>query len=75
MPNLPRILKRLQSASILTAAETQDFVERDGIINLVPERKPNGAETIGFEINLAAAGKANLKLDTQLLKLAKRIKN
>ena len=73
MPNLPRILKRLERSSILTAAEAQGFIEQDGIINLVPERQPNGTETVGFEVNLLAAEKANLKLDTQLLKLAKKV--
>jgi hypothetical protein len=75
MQNLPRILKRLENSSILTAAEAPGFIDRDGIINLVPDRKPNGTETVEFEVNLLAAVKANLKLDTQLLKLARRIKS
>ncbi len=73
--NLPQIRKRLEKCSILTAAEAQGFIDQDGIINLVPERQPNGTETVGFEINLPAAEKANLKLDTQLLKLAKKVKS
>jgi hypothetical protein len=75
MESLPQILKRLGNSSILTTAEAQGFIEQDGIINLVPERQPNGTETVGFEVNLPAAEKANLKLDTQLLRLAKRVKS
>jgi hypothetical protein len=75
MENLPGILKRLQHSSILTTAEAQGFIEREGIINLLPERQANGTETVGFEVNLPAAEKANLKLDTQLLRLAKRVKS
>jgi hypothetical protein len=75
MPNLPRILKRLGTASILTTAEAPGFIDRDGIINLVPDRKPNGSETVEFEVNLLAAEKANLKLDTQLLRLARKVKS
>jgi YfiR/HmsC-like len=75
MQNLPRILKRLGTSSILTTAEAQGFIEHEGIINLVSERQPNGTETVGFEVNLLAAGKASLKLDTQLLRLAKKVKS
>jgi hypothetical protein len=72
--NLLQILKRLGNSSILTTAEDKDFIEHAGIINLVPERQPNGTETVGFEVNLPAAEKANLKLDSQLLRLAKKVK-
>jgi hypothetical protein len=73
MERLPQILERLENANILTTAETQGFIEQDGIINLVPERQPNGTETVGFEVNRRAADKANLKLDAKLLSLASRI--
>jgi len=75
MQNLPRILKRLENSSILTTAEAQGFIEQDGIINLVPDRKTDGTETVEFEVNLLAAVKANLKLDTQLLRLAKKVRS
>ena len=75
MQNLARILKRLENLNTLTTAEeAQGFIEQDGIINLVRNRKPNGTETVEFEVNLLAAEKANLKLDNQLLKLAKKVK-
>jgi hypothetical protein len=75
MENLPQILKRLENSSILTTAEDKDFIEQNGIINLVPETQAGGTtQTVGFEVNLLAAEKANLKLDTQLLRLAKKVK-
>jgi hypothetical protein len=73
--NLSQILKALQSASVLTIAEAESFADKDWIISLVPEQKSSTSQTIAFEINLAAAEKANLKFDTQLLKLAKKIKS
>jgi hypothetical protein len=68
-------LKILQNTSVLTIAETEEFLQQSGIIKLVAEQKTSGTQTVAFEINLAAAGRANLKLDTQLLKLAKRVKS
>jgi hypothetical protein len=72
--NLPQILGALDHAHILTIAEADGFIEQNGMINLVPEQKSPGTQVVGFEINQAAAEKANLKMDTQLLKLAKRTK-
>lgn len=72
---LPQILKALEKSSILTIAEVEGFVQQSGMINLVAEQKAADSQTVGFEINRAAAEKANLKLDTQLLKLAKRVKS
>jgi len=43
------------------------------MINLVTEQKTAGSQTVGFEINLPAAQRANLKLEAQLLKLAKNV--
>ena len=72
---LPQILKALEKSSILTIAEVEGFVQQSGMINLVAEQKSTSSQTVSFEINRAAAEKANLKLDTQLLKLAKRVKS
>jgi hypothetical protein len=62
-------------SSILIIAETDEFIQQHVMIKLVGEQKSSGAMTVGFEINLPAAERASLKLDTQLLKLAKRVKN
>lgn len=72
---LPQILKALEKSSILTIAEVEGFLQYSGMINLVAEQKGPGSQSVAFEINRAAAEKVNLKLDTQLLKLAKRVKS
>ena len=72
---LPQILKALEKSSILTIAEAEGFAQQSAMINLVAEQKSASSQTVSFEINRAAAEKANLKLDTQLLKLAKRVKS
>ena len=71
---VPQILKALENSSVLTIAEAEGFIEKRGIINLIAEKKAAGTQTVGFEINQAAAGKANLKFDTQLLQQAKKVK-
>jgi hypothetical protein len=71
--NLSNVLKALDNSSVLTVAEVEGFIQQSGLmINLVPEEKGPGLQTLGFEINQAAAEKANLKFDTQLLRLAKK---
>jgi len=73
--NLTKILQAVKQSWALTIAEADGFIEQDGMINLVAEQKSAGTQVVTFEINQAAAEKANLKLDTQLLKLAKRKAN
>ena len=58
----------------ITIAEADGFLQANGMINLVTERKSTGTLSFGFEINLAAAQKANLKLNAELLKWAKQVK-
>ena len=72
--NLPQILHSLRP-HILTIAEASGFIEQNGMINLVSEQKVSGSQVVTFEINQEAAKKANLKFDTQLLKLARKTKN
>jgi len=73
--HLAEILKALEGSSVLTIAEADGFIQQSGMINLLTEQKSAGAQVVNFEINLIAAGRANLKLDTQLLKLAKQVKS
>ena len=73
--NLTQILQAVEHLSILTISEADGFIEHSGMINLVAEQKSAGSQVVGFEINQAAAEKANLRLDTQLLKLARRTKS
>lgn len=73
--NLDQIFKALGTSSTLTIAEADGFIEHRGMINLVVEQKSPESQVVTFEINKAAAEKANLKLDAQLLKLARRTRN
>ena len=73
--NLAQILHAVDHLSILTISEADGFIEHSGMINLVAEQKTAGTQVVAFEINQAAAEKANLRLDTQLLKLARRTKS
>jgi hypothetical protein len=62
------ILAGLNSAPILTVGETDDFVQRGGMIGFcLLENK------IRFDINLNAAQRANLKISSRLLLLAKTV--
>jgi len=64
--DLPRILQRLEAAPILTVGETPQFAERGGMI-----RFRRDGERIAFDINVASAERAGLRVSSQLLKLAR----
>jgi len=66
--HLPDLLKPLGRRSILTVADTPGFLEAGGIMNFLIEDNK-----IRFEINTAAAQRANLQIRSQLLRLARRI--
>lgn len=68
--NLSRIMDRLKGSSVLTVGETDGFTRRGGIIGFVVDN-----DKIGFEVNLGAARRANLKISSKLLQLAKAINN
>ena len=68
--NLSRIMDRLKGSSVLTVGEMDGFTRRGGIIGFVVYNNK-----IGFEVNLGAAKRANLKISSKLLKLAKAIIN
>src|SRR3989442_1367154 len=63
--NLTAILGPLKTRSILTVADIDSFLESGGIINLIPVNK-----RVGFEINMAAAEEAKLKISPDGLRLA-----
>ena len=62
------ILQGLQGASVLTVADTPNFIQAGGIINFVLDE-----DQVRFEINLKAAELAHLKLSARLLTVAKRV--
>jgi hypothetical protein len=59
------VVDRLGGSSVLTVSDADDFLRAGGIIRFV---KVDGR--IGFEIDLQAAGRANLKISARLLSLA-----
>ena len=59
------ILRALQHQSVLTVGETEGFLHRGGAINFITDQG-----TVRFEINVDAAEQADLKLISQLLKMA-----
>lgn len=62
---LPAILKREESNTLLMS-DVEDFAEKGGTVGLVRIRS-----RIRFEINNAAARRADLKLSSRLLRLAR----
>ena len=64
-----RIAAGTKGSSTLTVGETEGFAEQGGMINLTLDRNK-----LRFEINLAAALQARLKMSSKLLALAKIVK-
>lgn len=65
---LPRILKYVQNLPVLTIADLGGFAQAGGMINLITVNN-----RVQFEINNNAAIRAQLRISSQLLKLAKII--
>ena len=66
--HLTEILNLVNKHSVLTVGETSSMLKSGGMINFVLEENK-----IRFEINLIAAKQANLKIRSQLLRLATRV--
>ncbi len=64
-PRLDMILRALEGSSTLTISEIDDFAARGGMINFVIEDNK-----VAFEINPAAADRADLRISSKLLRLA-----
>jgi len=65
---MKNIVESVKEHGILTVADTKDFLETGGIINLLMEEKK-----VRFEINIAAAKQSEIKIRSQLLRLAKKV--
>jgi hypothetical protein len=63
---LRQILAALQGTSILTVGETEAFARQGGMINFITVDNK-----VRYEINVAAAKRANLDISSKLLRLAK----
>ena len=66
---LPQVMQSLRGSSVLTVGEMERFVQSGGIINFVVERNK-----VRFEINVNSAERARLKLSSQLLSLARVVR-
>ncbi|MGD9110183.1 MAG: YfiR family protein, partial [Phycisphaerales bacterium] len=62
------ILRVVRKSSVLTIGESSQFILKGGIVNFVKRD-----QKIRFEINLATAREADLKIRSGLLKLAVRV--
>ena len=65
-----KILAAMHGAPVLTVGETADFAESGGMVEFEYEH-----DALLFEVNLAAASEAHLKISSRFLSLARRILN
>lgn len=68
--NLRRLLDSLRGSPVLTVGDTAGFAEEGVIANFYLDQG-----RVRFEINPDAAGRAGLKLSSQLLKLARIVRD
>ena len=66
---LPQVMQNLHGSSVLTVGEMERFIPSGGIINFVIERNK-----VRFEISPSGAERARLKLSSQLLSLARVVR-
>jgi len=64
------LLGAVMNAQVLTVGETPDFLQAGGAVCFSLDK-----ETLQFEVNLAAASGAGLKVSSRLLALARRVVN
>ena len=63
------LLSKLKGGGVLTVGESDDFLERGGIINLMlRDRK------VALEVNLSAASDSRIKISSKLLSVASVVK-
>jgi hypothetical protein len=65
---IPMLVANLHNAPVLTVGETAGFLDAGGMIDFLLEDK-----RVRFEVNLAAAESADLKIGSRLLVLAERV--
>lgn len=66
---LPQVMQDIHGSSVLTVGEMERFISSGGIINFVIEKNK-----VRFEINPISAERARLKLSSQLLNLARVVR-
>ena len=67
---LPEILRALEYHSTLTVSDVEGFLRKGGMIHFVVEEG-----SVRFDINLEPAERAELAVSSQLLKVARTVKN
>jgi hypothetical protein len=65
-----QLLDNVRGQMVLTVGETPEFLDAGGIIAFSMP-----GETLQFDVNLAAANKAHLRISSQLLTLARHVLN
>jgi hypothetical protein len=65
-----QLIDDLRGSNVLTVGEMAQFIQQGGIINFVME-----ANKVRFEINVAMAERARLKISSKLLVLARTTRN
>lgn len=68
-PRVEWVLQRVAKLPVLTISDVPNFVHAGGMIGLFQEN-----DRLRFDINLAAARQSNLALSSNLLKLARTVK-
>lgn len=66
----PELLRAASGSPVLTIGDASGFAEGGGMIGLI-----NADNRVQFEINNEAAQRANLKIGSQLLRLARLVKD
>ncbi|HZS46541.1 MAG TPA: YfiR family protein [Blastocatellia bacterium] len=66
---LTAVMLSVKQASVLTVGDMDEFIDEGGVIRFLLE-----GDRVRFEINLAAAERARLKISSKLLSLAKSVK-
>jgi hypothetical protein len=67
--NIQEVLQKFNGLPAATVSDSPDFIQKGGMIGLIRD-----GNRVGFEINLAPANAAGLRISSQLLKLAKHVK-
>ena len=62
-------VKGLEQLPVLTVSDIRGFVSREGMIEFIPEEG-----RLRFGVNIAAAQRAHLKVSSQLIKVAKSVR-
>jgi len=65
-----KVFEVVRGSNVLTVGETPDFIDAGGGVSLLFE-----TETLRFEINLATANAAHLRISSGMLALARRVLN